>query len=223
MTKAERSRNLRYKKPMLADLGYQSMLETLLEIQENCLDIKWATEEDNGTLLNALDDNEDDEFEFRMSFAMLEAECENLYYLLTDHCISEYFDTCTVALIGNRFNTVGFDDYEEDYYSLTYYERGLAYTEAGKRIMRMTKSEMLSTIGQCLGIILSFQNVLVKYDYLKATMDILKDENHCVLKIIKEIESAYEDANKDEFCWREKSTKRFDRLVESLPEKFWIE
>ena len=223
MTKAERSRNLRYKKPMLADLGYQSMLETLLEIQENCSDIKWATEEDNGTLLNALDDNEDDEFEFKMSFAMLEAECENLYYLLTDHCIAEYFDTCTVALIGNRFNTVGFDGYEEDYYSLTYYERGLAYTEAGKRIMRMTKSEMLSTIGQCLGIILSFQNVLVKYDYLKATMDNLKDEKHCVLKIIKEIESAYEDANKDEFCWREKSTKRFDRLVESLPEKFWIE
>ena len=223
MTKAERSRNLRYKKPMLADLGYQSMLETLLEIQENCSDIKWATEEDNGTLLNALDDNEDDEFEFKMSFAMLEAECENLYYLLTDHCIAEYFDTCTVALIGNRFNTVGFDDYEEDYYSLTYYERGLAYTEAGKRIMRMTKPEMLSTIGQCLGIILSFQNVLVKYDYLKAIMDILKDENHCVLKIIKEIESAYEDANKDEFCWCEKSTKRFDRLVESLPEKFWIE
>ena len=83
----------------------QSMLETLLEIQENCSDIKWATEEDNGTLLNALDDNEDDEFEFKMSFAMLEAECENLYYLLTDHCIAEYFDTCTVALIGNRFNT----------------------------------------------------------------------------------------------------------------------
>lgn len=66
-------------------------------------------------------------------------------------------DDCTVALIGNRYNTLGYDSEEEDYFSLTGYEQELAQTEAGKRLMRMTKAEMISTIGQCFGITLAFR------------------------------------------------------------------
>ena len=190
MTKAERSRNMRYKKPMLAELGYSEMLDKLYEISDACGEIRWFIDDDNDeTLLNALDGNEEDEYEFKMAFSMLEAECEQLHSTLTaNYGIEDYFDECTVALIGNRFNSVGYDDYEEDYYSLTDFEQGLAFTEAGKKIMRMTKAKMLSTIGQCVGIILSFQNVCTKYDYLKATFDILKDENTSILQNIKEIE-----------------------------------
>ncbi len=225
MTKAERSRNMRYKKPALAEFGYSEIFDGLYEIRDACSDVRWFMEDDNEeTLLNALDGDEEDEYEFRMAFSALEAECEQLYGMLKDNYgVEDYFDDCTVALIGNRFSAVGYDDYEEDYYSLTNFEQGLAFTEAGKRVMRMTKAEMLLTIGQCMGIALSYQNVRLKYDYLKATFDILRDENTSILQIIKEIEAAYEAANSDEFYEYSKSTKDFERLIKELPDKIWVE
>ena len=49
----------------------------------------------------------------------------------------------------------------------------MAQTEAGKRLMRRTKADMIATIGQCLGILLAFFDLRQQYDYLKATFDIL--------------------------------------------------
>lgn len=114
---------------------------------------------------------------------------------------------------------IGFDGYEEDYFELTKYERDLAETEAGKRFMRMTKAEMLSTIGQCLGILIAFLDLRQSYDYLKATMDILKDENTALLNVIKQIEQEYEDADKT--CFND--TRVFDRLLGQIPDRIWVE
>lgn len=222
MTKAERSRNMRYKKPALAEMGYHLMLDKLLEIMDICSEVRCFM--DDETLLDALDGDEEDEYEFKMAFSALEAESNQLYGEIRDNYgIGDYFDDCTVALIGNRFNLVGFDDFEEDYYSLTSYDQELAYSKSGKKIMRMTKPEMLSTIGQCIGILLSFQNVQVKFDYLKATFDILRDENNSVLKVIKEIENAYEKLEENGFYEFDDSMKKFDNLVSILPEKCWVE
>lgn len=224
MTKAERSRNLRYKKPAIAEMGYTAMMDKLFEIRDTCAEIRWLVDDDEETLLNALDENEEDEYEFKMAFSTLEAESEQLFETISDNYgIKDYFDDCTVGLIGNRFNLVGFDDYEEDYESLTSYESNLAFTKSGKKIMRMTKSEMLSIIGQCIGILISFQNVQMKYEYLKATFDILRDENNSILKTIKEIENAYKKAEEDGFYEFDDSTRKFNNLINMLPEKVWVE
>ena len=227
MTKAEKSRNLRYKKPALAELGYEQITCTLEEIRDVCYDIHWAADDDE-TLYAFFDNNDEEMWEFKMLFTTLEAEAEYLYNRLLElNCYEdEYqylFDNCTVALIGDRFKVVGYDDYEEDYFSLTSFESGLAVTEAGKRIMRMTKAEMITTIGQCLGVVISFLNIQQKYDYLKATLDIIRDENNSILQCVKEIEAAYEKANDDKFCECDKSTQEFDRLINELPDRFWVE
>ena len=104
------------------------------------------------------------------------------------------FNDCTVALIGNRYDVIGYDTIEEDYYGLTNYEMELATTEAGKRLMRKTKVEIISTIGQCFGILMAFLDLRQQYDYLKATFDILRDENTSMLQTIKEIDAAYKSA-----------------------------
>jgi len=98
-----------------------------------------------------------------------------------------------------------------------YVRRGLR--EHGKRFMRMTKAEMLSTIGQCLGILIAFLDLRQSYDYLKATMDILKDENTALLNVIKQIEQEYEDADKT--CFND--TRMFDRLLGQIPDRIWVE
>ena len=226
-TKAERSRKLRWKKPALAELGWWEINEKLDDIINQCCDIHWMYDDDE-TLINALDGDEEEAFEFKLLFSMLEGEADQLeecirelssYYSCDD--IERRFNDCSVALIGDRFRQVGYDDIEEDYYSLSSYDADLAFTEAGKRVMRMTKAEMLSNIGQILGIILAFKNIELKYEYLKATFEILQDNNVSVLKQIKEIETAYEEAVKGGVYSEEE--KRFDALVKELPDKVWIE
>ena len=88
--------------------------------------------------------------------------------------------------------------------------------------MRCTKADMLSRIGQCMGIALSYYDLRQRYDYLKNTFDLLRSENTSVIQVIRQIEEAYEKADKVEFYEYDKETKDFDKLVSQLPEKVWI-
>ena len=179
-------------------------------------------------MLNALDGDEEAEWEFRMAFADLEAKADGLEQSISEYCdwdgdgFVKMYNDCTVALIGNRYRILGYDFEEEDYFSLTAYDEKLAQTEAGKRLMRKTKADMISTIGQCIGILIAFLDLRQNYDYLKATFDILRDENTSLLKQIKEIEDAYNAA--DAVGWYDwyPEVKRFNELLEYLPDYVWI-
>ena len=227
--KANRTRNLRYKRPALASLGYDALQTELWDIREACNDVHWFVEQGDETLLNALDGDDEAEWEFRMAFSNLEAKVDELeqvindYFIWSEHGFERTYNDCTVALIGNRYRLLGWDSMEEDYFALTSYDQRLAQTEAGKRLMRKTKAEMLSTIGQCFGILLAFLDLRQQYDYLKATFDILWDENTSLLKQIKEIEAAYEAANETEWYSWYAEAKRFDQLLDCLPDRAWIE
>lgn len=222
--KAKKASEMRYKRSALASMGYEAMWQELLDIQEACSDVRWYMEQGDETLLNALEEDEEAEWEFRMAFGDLDRQVEQLLSALAEYTVQEEYDDCTVALIGNRYNVIGYDSYEEDYYSLTGYEEALAQTEAGKRMMRHTKAEMLSIVGQCLGTLIAFLDIRQKYDYLKAAMDVLRDENTSLLKQIKEIDAAYEAAEKEGFqrIW-EPEVRRFDALLEAIPDRMWIE
>lgn len=221
MTPAERSRNLRYKRPALASMGYDAMTGELDEIYDKCSDVRWWMDTDTETLLNALDGDEEDAWEFKMAFAELEAKSERLREMLYGSCRIDRddYDNCTVALIGNRYNLVGFDDYEEDYFSLCSYESHLAEEESGKRFMRLTKKEMISTIGQCFGILMAFLDVRQRYDYLQATFDILRDQNTSLLDTIKEIENLYEETQDG---WNSSAEQKWHNLTEALPQELWV-
>lgn len=228
-TKAARTRNLRYKRPALASMGYNAMRTELWEIREACTDIHCFTDQNDDTLLNALNGDEDEVWEFRMAFSDLEAKADRLeetignYYGWGGESLERTYNDCTVALIGNRYRTIGYDFAEEDYLALTSYEQGVAYTEAGQRLMRRTKADMLSTIGQCMGILLAFLDLRQQYDYLKATFDILRDENTSLLQTIKEIDAAYDAVTVERWNRSNEAVRRFDALLENLPDRAWIE
>lgn len=186
---SDKTRNLRYKRPALASMGAYNITQELDDIVEACNGVRYYIEQaDNDeTLLNALDGDEDAEWEFRMAFADLSAKADELQMRLYEQDFEDFyrdFDDATVDLIGNRYELVGYDSEEEDYFSLTSYEQGLAQTEDGKRLCRLTKAEMLSRIGWALGILLAFFDLRQQYDYLKATFDILRDENSSLLDTI---------------------------------------
>lgn len=227
MDKWERTKALRYKKPALQSLGAESILSELSDIVEACAEVRYYIEDDSDeTLLNALNGDEDAEWEFRMAFSDLSTKADQLQELLYEQRFEDFerdFDDASVALIGNRYSMVGYDDMEEDYYALTSYEEGLAQTEAGKRLCRLTKAEMVSRIGWCFGITLAFVDLRQQYDYLKATMDLLRGESTALREVIKDIEAAYEEAAEENFFSWGSGVKKLEKLFEALPDRIWIE
>lgn len=222
MSKAERTRGLRYKRPALMSMGWEAMTEEIQTILDACSDVQWYIDNDDDTLLNALEGSEDEYWEFKMSFSALSSKAYELYEAVFESGLDgETYDTCTVALMGDCYRMIDYGEYEEDYTALTGVMRDYAQSEAGKRLMRKTKTEMIDTIGQCVGILVAYLDLRQQYDYLNATMQILRDENTSLLQIVRGIDEAYEAAM-DEYA-SDLERQRFEQLLKNLPDRAWIE
>ena len=79
-TKRYKARQLRYRKAIVKNLNLDFIREELYEIEEECNNVKWYFDSEDGSdsLLNALDGDSDEEFEFKMMFCDLCAECEQM-------------------------------------------------------------------------------------------------------------------------------------------------
>ena len=212
-----RAQALRYRRAALATMGYETIMRELQEIGEACDDLRWA--EENCTA-PVLDGDEDDGAGYRMDFSELSADCERLLEQLYD--AADMFDDCTVALIGNRFECVGYDGCEADYFSLCAYDSERAATESGKRLMRLTKAEMIDTIGRSVGIMMAFYDLRQRYDYLKTALNVVLDHNLDTLHTVRSIEDAY-NAWCDDGCreYGEKS-RALDHAADALDDIYWI-
>lgn len=222
--KAEKAKAMMYKKAALAELNIETIVNELEEICVDCDEVEYFMS-DEESLIDALDGDEETEYEFKMMFCDLAAESEHLFDTLNENYITEHFNDLFVGIMSKGFDCyeiVGFDSYEEDYFHLSSFETNWAKNESAKRLKRLTKDELLSVCGQCFGIAMSYINVKFKYDHLKATFDILKGENGAILKAVKEIERLYNDMFDDDYINREAENK-FNKYLNHLPERIWIE
>ena len=70
-TRREKAKKLRYKKPIVKDINLWQIREDLEEMAEACDEVRYYWETDDDTLLNALDGDEDEAYEFKMALADL--------------------------------------------------------------------------------------------------------------------------------------------------------
>lgn len=237
MTKAEekrreKARALRYRKPAVKDLNIAEILEQLTEIEEECAEVHWYCDSEDGwdTLLNALDNDDADAWEFKMAFADLEGQCERMRDDLTDDFhmamgVTEGFDLFFAGIGADAVTggMMGFDEYEQDYFGLEPgWQSEQAEKAAAEKLKRLTKDELIDTAGRCFRIAVNFLSLRHRYDNLKAAMDILREQNTALLQQVKAIEEAYEAATRSEYEW-ENDTGRFDALLRALPDRAWIE
>lgn len=209
---------LRYKRPALDTLGYDFIICELEDMSCYCDNIRWA--EENCTE-PVLDGDEDDGAGYRLTFSKLESSIDAIHEQIWS-IDSELFDDCTVGLIGNRYRVVGYDSYEEDYFSLFSWDTERAVSESGKRLMRHTKAEMLTAIGQCIGILIAFYDVRQRFDYLKAALDVALGNNLDDLRLVRDIETAWQawqDAGAYQYC---KEAYALERIADELPEIYWV-
>lgn len=224
----QRARALRYKRPALATLGWETITSELQDIIDACEEIRWI-EDSSDVTQEVMYGDEDEGCGFQLDFSQLAGDAERLQSAMWDAFGEESedgnttFDDCTVALLGNRFECIGFDSLENDYFGLTRYEADAAQKESAKRVMRMTKAEMISTIGQDLGLLLAFYDLRQRYDYAKAALATATEHNMETLRAVKAIEDAYEEWASEEFNSRYgKAWDRLERAANDLPDEFWI-
>lgn len=224
--KAYKAKQLRYKKPIVNGLNIDTIQSELWDMISACEDIHWY-DNDEESLVNALDGDEDEAYEFKIAFSDLEAEIEQFQEDLNSEYISDYFDVFFPA-VGARYlgGYLGFDQYEGDYYGLEPYEYSWAENEAAKKIMSLTKKEILETVGQCLKIAYQYIAIRYRYDCLDAAIEILRGENMERIKIIKGIEEQYLIAEKSSegFKWKHnKEIYKLDDMIQQVPQEYWIQ
>lgn len=224
--KAHKAKQLRYKKPIVRDLNLSSIQSEIWEMLEVCTDIHWY-DNDEESLVNALDGDEDEAFGFKMDFADLEAELGMFQSDLNDIYVGEYFDLLFPA-IGADYagGFLGYDEYEGDYFGLQPYEYEYAESEAAKKLMKLTKKELLDVVGQCLKIVHSYIGIRYRYDCLEAAIEILRGENMDRIKAVKGIEEQYliADKSSDGFKWKyDKEVQKLDNMLQEIPSEYWIQ
>lgn len=229
-TRRRKARELRYRKPIVRFLNIDTIRDELSEISENCDNVRYYFEnDDDDTLINALNGDSDEEFEFKMMFADLCAECEKMREDLANEYIPASFDDFFVAIGAGDSGggLLGWDSFEQDYFGLQCAD-SFALQESAKRLKRLTKDQLIEAAHACFKVYHAYIGLRNRYDCLKAAMDILRDENTGYLQMVRQIEEVYERADKEsegfryQYCYC-REVAELDRMLECMPQEAWIQ
>ncbi len=212
---------LRFKKPLVREINLEDIQRALADMDEACGNVKWYF----GQEVDELDEllGEDDAYEFKASFSALSADIERVQSEMDDIWLPDWFDDFLAACNPNGTEMMGYDSYEEDYFSLGSYETEAACRCAKDRIIRKTKNEIIDAAHIVIGVIVQYMSIKYRFDSLSASFDVLMDRTESQLRAVKEIEEAYEAANADKFYDWADSTRKLNRLLRELPDQYWIE
>lgn len=223
--KQQKAKSLRYKKPIASHMNYDFILEQVDDMREMVDNVQWFTaDEDN--LVHALSGDEDEAWEFKMAFSDLAGQLESLAEDLRSEYIPDCFDDLFPAVGADYFGGyLGFDEYDQDYFNLAPYEYGVAEKSAEKRILRMTKKELLEVVGACLKVYTPYVALQYRYDCLEASLKILQEKNLDRLKVVKAIDEQYDKAESESNHFSYKyhpEVRKLDTLLDQMPQEFWL-
>ena len=224
-SRAFKAKQLRYKKPISKKMNLEQIKLDLMDMMEKCEDIHWF-DNDQESLVAALCGNEDDAHEFKMAFCDLEAELERFRDDLEDSYISDYFDVLFPAAKADFYGGyLGYDSFEGDYMGIEPYEYLYAEDAAVKKVMSLTKKELLEAMGSCLKISHQYMSVKYRFDCLDAAMSVLRSENIGNLKLVKNIEEIYEKAEKSSchFDFMNGDVADLDKALTCVPQEYWVQ
>jgi len=231
-SKQQNARNTRYKRPALALVQRDHIDIELNDIYSKCADMERLIDiDDDDSLIDALEGDSEELHEFRFAFSDLQAKCDSLSGALNDSYVTEHFDDFLVGALGRNYQMVGYDSFEEDYFGLTRFEKERAETESNKRLMRLTKQELVAISGQCMGIFWAFLDIRHQYDNLKSTFDLLKEDRAEMMAVVQSVLDAYEKlaasnddkADYDGRAGEAHEQSRFDSAVSWLPDWVWVQ
>jgi len=207
----KRSSNELWKKSMLKFLNYQDIMEFLYEIQEN------------GDMHGYENDRESEYYqEYKPFFDEISNGAYNLWEALHESELKDNWDDLTVALLGETQKVLGFDIVEQDYFAMINdIEENWAVEEAMKRLERLTKRDLLRLYKKVMTSLVIFFDIKAAHDCLTSIVSelnekgmLLKNKTDDLIRLTNKLETP---------DWTALSEDEFNNIVDSLPDRAWVE
>ena len=212
----KRSKTPLYKKSCLsASLSYDNITDWLDEIGNN------------GDMFGYEDTSIEGYYnDYKEQFDELSAGAWAMYEQLNDNdYFSDYgdyddfremWDDMTVYLLGDLFTVYGYDVAELDYFKLTSFGEELAVQECEKRLMRLTKQQLVRNFRKVLMTIVMFYDIKAAHDCLTSIVEELDEKGALLERKNERINLLYKDLTG-------KSGEAFDEEIAHLPPRMWVE
>lgn len=202
----KRPKNHIARKGMLDRLSLNDIIESLYEIAEN------------GDMHGYDGGAEGYYQEYKEQFDELSVGAYGMIEAVED-IDPDIWNDMTVALLGDFYQVYGWEAAEYDYFKLVNgYEEDYIVSESYKRIMRMTKDELLTIFRRVLGVIVGYADIKAAHDCLTSIVTELDDKGAILEEKNRQINRIYEDyTNLDH--------RQLDDIVNSLSPKsrIWVE
>lgn len=243
--KREKARQLRLKRPACKELNWDSIRDKLIDIQEDVGEAQWSVG-NYEKLYEALGEDDEAVYEFQIAFSDLAGECDRMYQDMEElrereeevfYGVEDEEWNDPPALFNLFFPAInyhdrvwGYDIEEHDYYGFeSHYDEEWARDKARSRLKRLTKDQIISLSGLCLEIARQYMSLTSRYDALSTAISILKGESEALLRVVERIDTLYSSAEKETDGFRRESyylcpsLEEFDKALEQLPERLWVE
>lgn len=197
-----------WKKSMLDGLDLGSIQNELYDMSENG-DFWGYDDRDEGSYYD----------EFRELFNEIAEGATDLNEAIENwRCMMDgAWDDLTVGMLGNTQRVLGFDTVERDYYRMTEpYMEDWAQEEACKRVEHWTKREMMGNFKFVLSTLVSYLDLKAASDTMLAVVAELDYRGAILEEKTNRIDQIYSDITG-------KSAEQFEKELENLPQRMWIE
>lgn len=203
------SKNPLWKKSMLKSLNFYEIVEFLDEIGNNGDPYGYEREESGyyQEYKEQFDDLSDGAF--RLWDAL-----DNSDY--SDYSLRDIWDDMTVALLGYQEKVLGFDQVEEDYFSMLTFLEDAAVQEAEKRLMRFSKEQLIKNFRKVLTTLVLFFDIKAAHDCLTSIVEELDERGAILERKNEKINRLYEDLTGA-------NAKDFDEIIQGIPPRMWVE
>lgn len=220
--RAAKAKNLRYKKAIAVGMNLEDIRQWIYDTFNALEDVTYVAQNDD-MFVEAFDGDEEEAFEFRMAFNTLSCDIERFRDDLEEAWIPECFDDFFCACAGNGDDLAGYDTVEQDYFGLlNSYECEAAQEEAGKRLERLTKKDIIEAAQQCFRVSVAFLGLRSRYEDLRSAVDIIRAQNDGLMSGIKAIEELYDQWSKADYMAKTAIGYKMDNIAAQMPDEVWL-
>lgn len=206
----EQSKRPLWKKSMLKALNYYDVTEYLDEIGNNGDPYGYERDESGYYQEYKAQFDELSDGAYRLLEAL------NEYEYSSDCSLCDIWDDMTVALLGYQEKVLGYDQIEEDYYAMLSCHENFAVEEAEKRLMRFTKEQLIKNFRKVLTTLVLFLDIKASHDCLISIVEELDLRGAILQQKNEQINKLYEDLTGSK-------AEEFDRIIEGIPPRMWVE
>ncbi len=202
-----------WKRALIEDLNLSEIMSWLWEVGENGDMYGYDTEGESEYY-----------YEYKDLFDDLSCGAYDLAEAIEsqDQYVDEdIFNDIIVSALGELYKTQGYDSEEYDYFQiLNEFESSLAQEEARERLMKMTKKNLIDVFCKSIKLLALFWDIKTAHDCLAAIVDELDYKGAILDKKRSAIDKLYEEYTGQD---PEDFERRFEKIVEDLPQRMWVE